>query len=365
VYGGVLMGIHRFDIERGIQIVTAILRLVLIVTFLNEEWGLLTIASIFLALTVIENLCQMVFAYYHVKTLSLRLTNFNSEFLKDSSRFSAYAFLSSISNQLIDCTDSIVIGIFLSPKAIVPFYIALRLSRMISTPIEYIGRIAMPKAGDLFARGEQSKLEHLITKGVGMAFLLSTAFFIGGGFFGKSVITTWIGPGYEQSHLLFLVLLVTRIVAIPSGVMRCVMFGMGQVKAPSIIYFCEAIANVLLSMLLIGPFGLMGVALGTAIPLILIESAVLLPLAFRVTQVSFSQIIRHAIGPQLPALIALLVYSFVITEVVPQAIGWFYIYAVSAGGGTVLVLTWLASNRMIKHFDFHDQSGHELKPQSL
>jgi len=156
---------------------------------------------------------------------------------------------------------------------------------------------------------------------------------------------------------------VTRMVAIPAGVMRCVLFGMGRVKAPSIIYFCEAVANVLLSILLIGPFGLLGVALGTAIPLILIESAILLPFAFRITQVSFSQIIRQSIGPQLPALMALLAYSVVFTEIVPQTNGWFYICAVSAGGGAVLVMTWLASNRMIKHFEFEKRSECELTTQ--
>ncbi|MEQ9067201.1 MAG: oligosaccharide flippase family protein, partial [Gimesia chilikensis] len=46
VFGGVLMGIQRFDIERGVNLTSGILRLVLTVAFLRAEQGLLIIAAI-------------------------------------------------------------------------------------------------------------------------------------------------------------------------------------------------------------------------------------------------------------------------------------------------------------------------------
>ncbi len=134
--------------------------------------------------------------------------------LKECGSFSGFAFIDAIAWTLIEATDSILIGIFFSPAMIVPYYIALRLTQFINMPIAQIGKVFMPRAGELHAN-EDHALQKLVLNGVSLSFLLVTGFFIGVCFFGNTLINTWVGPGYPESHLLLMILLGARIVALP------------------------------------------------------------------------------------------------------------------------------------------------------
>jgi O-antigen/teichoic acid export membrane protein len=67
-----------------------------------------------------------------------------------------------------------------------------------------------------------------------------------------------------------LVFLPIRGVAIP------ILMGIGKPRIPTIAFLIAGVLNVVLSIALIGPLGLMGVALGTAIPNVLFGLAMLI-----------------------------------------------------------------------------------------
>ncbi len=199
---------------------------------------------------------------------------------------------------------------------------------------------------------EDRELQRLVTKGLGISFLLITAFFIGGSFFGSMLITTWIGSGYTQSHLLLIVLLATQIIATPINIVRSVLFGMGHVKRQSLLFLAEALLNVMLSLVLIGPFGLMGVALGTAIPVVVIELGLLAPYALRTLQLEFRDLVRQALGPQILALSGLLAYSLLVDRLYPVDDTWLNLITITIGGGAVLGVGWLASSALERRYRF-------------
>ncbi|QDT43103.1 Polysaccharide biosynthesis protein [Gimesia alba] len=340
VFGGVLMGIQRFDIERSVNLTGGILRLILTVLFLKAEWGLLTIAIIFFAITLFENLGNLFFAFRQVKTFRIGPKYMDWTILKECGSFSGYAFIDAIAWTLIEATDSILIGIFFSPAVIVPYYIALRLTQFINMPIAQIGKVFMPRAGELHANEDHHALQKLVLNGVSLSFLLVTGFFIGICFFGNTLITTWIGPGYPQSQLILMILLGARIVALPVSTFRSVLYGMGNVKIPSLIYMGEAVANLILSVILIQSLGLVGVALGTAIPILIAELGIILPYAMKKLNITAGQLLRTAIGPTVAPLLVLLGYSYYLPHFFEIRNSWFTLVGVAAGGGVFLVGTW-------------------------
>lgn len=348
VFGGVLSGIQRFDLDRSINVVAGLLRFVLTVVFLQSQWGLLTLACIFLAVTVVENFGHLLLAFVNVKTLSLGVRHIDRETIRECFSFSFYAFLDAVAYQLIDLSDTVIVGFVLGAKATVPYYIALRLCKFIGKPIHYIGHVVMPRAGELHSSADRRGLRELVAKGAGLALLLTVGFFIGAGFFGRTLIGAWVGPGYERSHLLLLVLLGAQIVATPMEVIRSALFGMGHVRFPALMYIVEAAANLTLSLVLIRPFGLMGVAVATAVPLVAIELGALLPYAMRILKFDIGQLIRRGFGPQLLPLVLLLGYSFLVSAFVPDLTGWLPLTAVALGGGTVLAAGWLANESLLR-----------------
>jgi len=351
VFGGVIIGLQRMDVERGIRTICGIVRLVLTVALLRVEYALSTLALIFLATTLVENVGYAIIVKRLIPSLKMGWRFCNRATLKACFNFSAFSLLENISVKLVDATDTIVIGAFFGMEAIVPYYVALRLAQFITQPLQLIGAIAMPRGAELAAEDNSHRIGQLLEKGLGIAFVLTASFFIGACYFGDSVLRAWVGRSYGESHLLLLVLLGAQVVATPIRVLRGVLFGLGHLRMPGILYVTEAIANLVLSLALVKPLGLLGVALGTAIPIGVLELCVLLPYSLKLLKLPFWPTLRGIVAPHLPPLFVLWTYSIVLSAVVGPLDGWLSVVCVSAGGGAVLGTAWLvcqhASRRVI------------------
>lgn len=346
VFGGVLMGLRRFDLERGVSFASDVLRLALILAFLRQEWGILTIALIFTAITICENLAYVALAYRCLPELSIRRAHLSWDVLRECSAFSSMAFLSAIAYQLTFTTDSVVIGCLLGAEAIVPYYVALRLAQFIKQPIDKISQICMPTAGALSGADDRPRLQRFLLQAFGTVLLLVSGMFLGAWFFGGDVIRTWVGRQYGSGHHILTILLAAQIVALPCGVLRAFLFGIGKVRAPALLYLAEAVCNVLLSIVLCLQWGVVGVAWGTLLPVVIIELAVLLPYALGELGISCRRLWRDAVAPQLPALAALGLYSWWVARETQGLDGWPALIAVTLGGGVVLGAAWLGTHQL-------------------
>ncbi len=77
-----------------------------------------------------------------------------------------------------------------------------------------------------------------------------------------------MGPGFEGSVLPLQVLAVTGIVLVGQGPLGNILLGTGRHRLVAFVSLGEAIANLVLSVLLVRRYGMLGVAIGTAVPVI-------------------------------------------------------------------------------------------------
>lgn len=348
VFGGVLIGIQRIDVEKGITLSGEFLRIGLTVLLIQQNWGLLILAAVFLVVTIFENIAYTFFAYRHVPELHIHPQFVRLTAVKECLGFSLWSFVGSVAYQLVYATDTIVIGVVLGAKAIVPYHIALRLCHFLRKPIGQIGDVCMPKAGELHATAQSRKLQKLVERGLGVSFLLTLGAYIGAAYFGDDLIFNWVGGGYGESHRLLIVLLGAQVIALPVNMLRSVMFGMGYVKAPSLMYLAEAAFNLALSIVLAYSLGVMGVALGTAIPVIVVELFVVLPYFFRKLKIEPGELIRKSLGPQVLPLVALWTYSVTLSSLPDVAATWPRLIAITLGGVATLAGTALAQQLVQK-----------------
>lgn len=336
-FGGVLMGIQRFDVERGIIIVITLLRLALTLLFVKAQYGLLTLASIFLAVTVIENLLTCAMAFRHVPHLQFRFRHLRRDTYRECFGFSLFSFLSLIAEHLIYMVDTIVIGFLLGPVAVVPYYIASRLCDMIRIPVLQIGHVMLPRAGQLHTQQEFQRLRKLVCQGMGVAFLLACAALCGAACFADLMIQVWIGGGYAQSYWILLILLFGQVVALPTHLLRHVLTGTGYVRLPALLFAAEAAVNLILSLILIRWWGVVGVALGTLIPLLLMETGLLLPVGLKRLQLRWQDLLRFGIVPQFIPLSLILVYSLLV-RMLPLSATWPCVIGIATGALGVLAV---------------------------
>lgn len=350
VFGGVLIGTQRLDIKRSVETVVGVTRLVLTVILLYQSPSLLTLAIVFLCVTIVEHSLYAVFAFRQVPTLAVRFSLIQKDVLKECFVFSSFSGLALFAEYLIYFTDTVVIGFVLGPIAVVPYQIGLRITQMVQVPIAQIGEAVLPKAGELHAHSARVALGRLVCQGMGVALLLAGGFLVGAAHFGTLFIETWIGPGYEVSSDVLTILVAGQAVALPMVVLRKTLLGMGNVRVPAFIDVAEAIANLALSLVLIQYWGIIGVAYGTLIPMIISESCLLLPYAVRTLGMDLKTIWRDVVFPQVLPLASLYAYCQLVSLLAPSA-GWLPVLSIAGGGVAVLggirVLCDVATRRSV------------------
>ncbi len=349
VFGGVLLGLQRWDLERAMLVSSSLARFGLTLFFLtNRESGLLMMALITLGTTLVENGGLVWAASRQAPELRFGRRYLSRETFHECAHFGTFSMLDMVAAKVIENTDSIVIGCVLGPAAIVPYNVASRLCQLIVKPLQLIGQICLPQAGAYHATGQIHMLRELVTKGMGLALLLIAGYFIGASFFGPMLMQTWLGKTYHDAQLLMMVMLSAQLVGTPMKVVSGVLYGMGDARRPALTYILEAFGKLMLSLLLIVPFGLVGAAIATAVPMVLVELGLLLPYALHQLQLPVRRLWREAIAPQLLPLVALWVYSAIVTAQVSPGPGWPKLIAISAGGAVVIGTVWLLQRMLLQ-----------------
>jgi O-antigen/teichoic acid export membrane protein len=302
VFGGMLEGLQKFYVLNWTNIVfSSVLRVVLIVLFLNRGYGLLTVALITVGLPVIGSVVRAVVALRSLPMkFSLKYVTRNA--FRHMANYSGVTFMIVIAWRLRFKTDALVIGTFLSSAAITYFYAGSRLVDYAGEVVSGLAQIFVPMSSQSDAAGNMDRLRKILVVGnracAFTTFPITAAFVI----LGKSVIEVWVGKRYvEQGYPVLLTLIIPYTLLLIQAASSRILFGMSKHGTLAVVTLVEGIANLVLSILLVRPFGILGDAFGTAIPLM---GTVLLFLPYHVCSrlgVRVSTFVREAY--LLPALL--------------------------------------------------------------
>jgi O-antigen/teichoic acid export membrane protein len=364
VAGGMLEGLQRFDVTNIADIASTLVRALLIVIALRHGSGLLVIATITVGLPIIFSVLRWVFALHFMPVrLSLRLVNRKT--FREMASYSGITFIAIVSARLRFRSDEIIIGTFLSAAAITYFNVGGRIVDYAEEVVEKFAQIFVPMSSHSDARGEIDRLRKIFIVGNRFSSFITlpiTAVLV---ILGKSVIEAWVGKKYVAASYPVLVLM-----AVPSTLMMAqsasgrVLFGMSKHKAWAIVSLVEGVANVLLSILLVRPYGIVGDALGTAIPLTATMLFFLPQHVCRKLQVPIRTFLREAYTlPILTCAPVVLVLLLMKHWFVPHHYLQLLIHLAAAGLVYGLCLAWVfASDRAMKVGDLH--APHDPLPSS-
>ncbi|MFV0443591.1 MAG: lipopolysaccharide biosynthesis protein [Planctomycetaceae bacterium] len=349
VYSGLLVGLQRFDIQRGLIILCTLVRTAIVVIGLNWHPSLVVMAGSFLAVTLLENLTYFLAARRLVPQLHVAWRFVSREAFKECYGFTAFNALGMLSDYLISLTDTVVIGVMLGTAATVPYYIAQRLCQMARAPLEQLAEVMMPRAGELQIRQELHRLRSMVLQGTGLSLLLIGGFAIGCAFFADQLLMIWLGAGNEASPPILMVLLAAQVIALPLRVPKMTLMGMGDIRTPALFDVVQATANLVLSLIFVQNFGVIGVAYGTLLPAICCELGLLLPYTCRRLGLPVRDLVVESVLPQIPSFAALWVYCELVSRL-PVAASWLSLIGIAAGGGAVLLairggIYWLAKRQ--------------------
>jgi O-antigen/teichoic acid export membrane protein len=267
VFGGVVTALQRFDLSNGLEIISTGLRTIAIVLVLSHGKGIVALALVQLSFGILTGLAYFVLAFRLYPSLRIHLRRCDKENLRLIFSFSIYAFLLQASAYLIFYTDSVVISAFLPVSAVTFFVIAGNLLNYSRGLLSGISMASSPMASSLEARGSLNELKRVLIKGarlgtmvflpVGITFLIR----------GRSFISLWMGPSYATlSGDVLMILTLAQLFAAGNQVPGSMTVGVSKHKGLVPAILLEGLCNLGLSIALVRSYGIVGVAIGTALP---------------------------------------------------------------------------------------------------
>lgn len=268
VYGGILMGLERFDVMNKYNFVLLILRSAAVLTVLLVRPTVVLVGAVTMTSLVAEQAFAYVYARRTLPRLHLSLARFERDRLRVLFTFSAQSFLFTLSEKLINYTDEFVISGARGPSAVTLYVIPLRLVDYARDALDKATLVLMPGVSATAARGDLEALQSLWRFGnkaimclvapVALVFLM----------WGEHVLSLWLDAehGHRGMPILFWLALAFIAQVAGRGIARPIFEGLGELTTPARITVAEGVVNLVLSVVLVRTWGVEGVAFATFLP---------------------------------------------------------------------------------------------------
>jgi O-antigen/teichoic acid export membrane protein len=276
VYVGVLMGVQKFYLMARIGMIFGIIRAGVMYVLMSAGYGLITLAMIQFIVAIVSNIIVYHLALREMPFVGYRLVKPRREEAVKLLNYGKYVLIANIGDKLIFATDSIIIGMFLPISALTYYALGGTLIEQFRSFITSMASIFNPLSSSLEARNEPKSLAAVYMTGAKVAILLGLPVCIGFMVLGERFISIWMGPEYGPlAGRVLLVLAAGHLIGLPYYTISGVLYGLGQHQILARMRIVEAVMNLTLSVVLIKTIGLVGVALGTVIPHVVIVLGVL------------------------------------------------------------------------------------------
>jgi O-antigen/teichoic acid export membrane protein len=202
-------------------------------------------------------------------------------------------------------SDVMVIGALLGAPAVALWAPAQRLSEVTLKLSNQLSEALFPVVVDCDAGQRDARLRRVLVEGTRLS--LATVIPIAGGLamLAHPLLTAWIGPSFATTAAIVQLLAWVVIVRVGSSTASVVLKGAGMHRRLTALVSAMAVANLGLSLVLARPFGLLGIAIGTVVPVTLVAVCGYVPTACRRVQLSAAELFRSAAWPALwPGLVA-------------------------------------------------------------
>lgn len=213
-------------------------------------------------------------------------------------------------------TDEVVIGAFMAISAVTPYNLARKLSEAALLLTEQFRKVLLPLASELHAGNEADRLRLLYIVGTRLTLAIHVPLACTLIVLAAPILTIWVGAAYADNAHLVTILLLASLIASSQRPANTVLQGIGRHQPLAGMAICSAIGNLVLSVALVRPFGLTGVAIGTLVPTAIIYLGGVFPYAQRVIGVgrreSWKEMLWPVLAPAVPAVAVLLALRAVV-----------------------------------------------------
>ena len=305
VFGAVVYGFQRFYLNNVVGIISSITVALVNVAVLLAGYGLVELVAATTLVRVLT-LAAYVWTARHVYPgLRLSPALFRSARLREVTGFSLYILILDWSLRLNFSAQPLVIGAMVGTAAVAVWTVGQRIADLAQQLTNQLNDALFPIVVDSDAIQRNDRLQLILQQGTRLSLALAAPVCIGVIVLADRLIEGWVGDGFAESVFVTRVLLAAVLLRVGAATASLILKGAMHPRFNALTNAATAAINVGLSLLVIGRYGLSGVALATLIPTATAAAFVLFPAACRRVGLPVLAAARRAVWPAAwPAVIA-------------------------------------------------------------
>jgi O-antigen/teichoic acid export membrane protein len=266
IFGAVISGFQRMAVDNTVRNVIALIAIGVSLAFLFAGWGVASLAISSLFTVVASSLINFLYVRRLCPSLKINLALVNRADLSRLLTFGGYFQLGRIANTVAISSDSVVIATANGAAMVTPYAFTSKLAVLFSINIaSKLPSAVFPALSEMFARNQTQQLQRvfvLLTRYAARLAMISGVFLAIANY---KFVSLWVGAQYFGGPLLNAVFVYWILQDTIYRGTTAIVFASGEMRNWMIASLAEAAFNLGFSIILVGPLGLVGVALGTSI----------------------------------------------------------------------------------------------------
>lgn len=305
VFNAVLGASQRQDRSTQVWMVSLLGKLVGIAALLAAGYGLAAVMWLETGLIVVTGTLLALFAFQAAPQLRVAPTAASVSTARELGALGGWMFVNALSASLIEQTDRIVIGLFLAVEAVTHYSAAWKIYMLIYGVSTTLVQAVWPVAAGLHATGNRVGLQRLWLRMTKYTVAVTWPLAAMLGLAASPILSAWVGADFAGDYPVVQVLVATFLVTAHNHAAFSVLGAMRRVAPISRRYAVpQAVLNLLISLWLVQSMGILGVAIGTMLPAVMLEYS-FLSFVLAELDLTWSDVWRGVIAPTLrPALLA-------------------------------------------------------------
>jgi O-antigen/teichoic acid export membrane protein len=298
-----LRGLQRYDVTNALTVVSALTTAALTVVVLRSGGGLVGMVAVTVPVALVSQAVAVVVLRRVDRTFAVRWSPTSRSAARKLTRFGLTLTVSQVAVLLQKRTSEIVIGALVSVSAVAPYALARRLSDLPHMISDQFIKVLLPVASELHATGSPEAMRRLYLASTRVTLALMFPLGLCTAFLSADLLELWVGAQYRDQAVLVVILVIASVAFTSQWPAGSVFQGMGRFGPFAVASLLSGVANVALSLLLVRPFGLVGVAVGTLVPTVLEAFFFAGPYSMRKLGIPGTALLRQVLAPTvLPAL---------------------------------------------------------------
>ncbi|MEO1855842.1 MAG: lipopolysaccharide biosynthesis protein [Rubritalea sp.] len=317
IFSEILRGLKRTDIVNWLQTISVLLNFVFLYYGLEAGWKMAHLMLASVLITALPGVIATFISFTKLPELSLSPTYFHWPAVRSQLGFSVAAYLITFGNMIMGKSDQLVISMTLGVAFVAIYQTGFKTSQMLGLFGSQLHQIISPAAASFHALGDKSGLRKLYLDSSRVTFLILTPCYLLSAIYLEPLVSILTGLDSVSRETFWIgqaLLLSTYSSQLTNGVSKRILMMCDEQKKLLKISLVDAGINLSLSIVLAMNIGVLGVALGTLIPTILVGWFWVIPLTINKLNFSLKEILSaHVRGVILPLSVFIAVLSILET----------------------------------------------------